>query len=264
MIVFFDADGTILDIKKGVAKDVKPAIEALHRNGHKAVLCTGRSRAFIPQEVEELGLDGMICNLGGFISYGDKILYDKELPAEAVNRSIRVLRECGLIPVLEGNGYMYFDKDEYNTSINWYVDLMIETLGDKLLPIKGNEGNIHINKISAKKVEGCDYEKACRELSDIYDYIFHEGAFVGSTIECVAKGHSKGLAIAILTQVLGYTAEDSVVFGDSNNDLSMFEVAGHKVAMGDASDELKSVADYVTFTMAEGGISNGLHKLGLI
>lgn len=259
-----DADGTILDIKRGVAKDVRSAIAALHSNGHKAVLCTGRSRAFIPDEVNELGLDGMICNLGGYIEYEGKTVYDKEISCEEAYKSVCVLRKYGLVPVMEGNRYMYYDKDEYTTDVDWYADLITETLKDRHKPIKGNENNLHINKISAKRLPGCDADAACRELAGIFDYIHHEGAFVGSTIECISKGHSKGLALAVLTQVLGYNAKDTVAFGDSNNDLSMFAVCGTKVAMGDASDDLKAAADYITYTMDEGGISHGLKHLGLI
>ena len=50
-ILFFDGDGTILDIKRGLAPDVPLAIKRLVENGHMAFLCTGRSRAFVPKEV---------------------------------------------------------------------------------------------------------------------------------------------------------------------------------------------------------------------
>ncbi|WP_122641800.1 HAD family hydrolase [Luxibacter massiliensis] len=50
--VFFDADSTILDIKKDIAPDVRPAIQALIFNGHPVFLCTGRSRAYIPNDIE--------------------------------------------------------------------------------------------------------------------------------------------------------------------------------------------------------------------
>lgn len=50
--VFFDADGTILDIEKGVPEETKLAIKNLIHNGHRVFLCTGRSRAYIPKEVE--------------------------------------------------------------------------------------------------------------------------------------------------------------------------------------------------------------------
>ena len=63
-ILFFDADGTILDIKRGLAPDVPLAIKRLVENGHMAFLCTGRSRAFVPKEVEKLPWSGMITNLG--------------------------------------------------------------------------------------------------------------------------------------------------------------------------------------------------------
>ena len=49
--VFFDADGTILDIEKGVPEETKLAIKNLIHNGHRVFLCTGRSRAYIPKEV---------------------------------------------------------------------------------------------------------------------------------------------------------------------------------------------------------------------
>ena len=55
-----------------------------------------------------------------------------------------------------------------------------------------------------------------------------------------------------------------IVFGDSNNDLSMFEYAATKVAMGNASQKIIELADYVTNDMFHYGIRNGLIHLGLI
>ncbi len=62
----------------------------------------------------------------------------------------------------------------------------------------------------------------------------------------------------------GIEWEDTVVFGDSNNDLSMFEYAATKVAMGNGSPKIRELADYVTTDMFHYGIQNGLTKLGLI
>ena len=97
---------------------------------------------------------------------------------------------------------------------------------------------MRINKISAKMTEGCDAEAALSILSEYYDIIRHEGSssFVGNTI----------------------------VFGDSNNDLAMFEYAATKVAMGNASPKIKELADYVTSDMFHYGIRDGLKYLKLI
>ena len=92
---------------------------------------------------------------------------------------------------------------------------------------------MHINKISAKMQDGCDVDQACRELSPYYDVIRHENnAFVGTTVELVPKGCNKAVGIAAVCRSFGIEWEDTVVFGDSNNDLSMFEYASTKVAMG--------------------------------
>lgn len=74
--IFFDGDGTILDIKKGIPQDVKDSVAALKRNGHRVFLCTGRSRAFVPQEAERLDFDGIISNMGGCIEYHGKMVYE--------------------------------------------------------------------------------------------------------------------------------------------------------------------------------------------
>lgn len=137
---------------------------------------------------------------------------------------------------MEGADYMYYDKDEYTTEVNWYADLITEALGPKWRPIRGNEHCMHINKISAKMQDGCDADQACRELSPYYDVIRHENnAFVGTTVELVPKGCNKAVGIAAVCRSFGIEWEDTVVFGDSNNDLSMFEYASTKVAMGNGS-----------------------------
>lgn len=263
--VFFDADGTVCDIEKGVPKSAGESIRRLVENGHEAWLCTGRSRAFVPWYLEEIPFTGMISACGATIEKNGERLFNREMTPEVAKLSVEVLRRYGLIPVMEGADFMYYDKEEYNNEINWYCDLITEALGNKWRPIRGYENEMHINKISAKMVDGCNAEKACEELSVYYDIIRHEnGSFAGTTIEMVPKGLNKAVGIASVCRIFGIPWEDTVVFGDSNNDLSMFEYAATKVAMGNASPKIRELADYVTTDMFHYGIKNGLTKLGLI
>lgn len=262
--IFFDADGTLLDIEKGIPADVKPAIQTLLKNGHLAFLCTGRSRAYIPKEVEELGLTGMITNLGAYMEYRGNCILNREISPQDAWYAVKTLRQNGLVPVLEGSDHMYYDLDEYTTEVDWFADLITRDLGAKRLPIRGNEHHLHISKISAKKMPGCFPQKACRELEPIFDSIQHEGDFVGKTIEFITKGCSKGLAICVICAVLGIDRKDTIAFGDSNNDLAMFQVAHTKVAMGNSSKELMRHADYVTAPLFSGGIQTALRHLHLI
>lgn len=263
--VFFDADGTICDIKKGVPESAVEAVEQLRKNGHEAWLCTGRSRAFVPWYLEQIPFTGMISGCGATIEKHGERLFNKEMTCEIAEESVRILRKYGLVPVMEGADFMYYDKDEYTMEINWYADLITEALGEKWRPIKGNESSMKINKISAKMVEGCNADAACRELEAYYDIIRHESnSFAGTTIEFVPKGINKAVGIAAVCRIYNIPWEDTVVFGDSNNDLAMFEYAKTKVAMGNGSPKIKELADYVTSDMFHYGIREGLMHLGLI
>ena len=214
--------------------------------------------------MKEIGFDGLIANLGAYIEYNGTRVFEREMPTDLAWKTVEIIKANGFIPVLEGNDYMYYNLDEYTSDIDWFADLITQELGDKLLPIRGNEHNLHFNKISAKRTPGCNPEKLCQELSLWYDYIIHSGSFVGRTIEFVMKGCSKGLAISVMSNVLGYEKRDVIAFGDSNNDLPMFQAAGFKVAMGNGSKDLKSQADYVTGALEVGGIRQALEYLNLI
>ena len=201
--LFFDADGTILDIVKGTPEDTKLALQQLKKNGHKTFICTGRSNAFVPEYLmKEIGFDGLIANLGAYIEYNGTRVFEREMPTDLAWKTVEIIKANGFIPVLEGNDYMYYNLDEYTSDIDWFADLITQELGDKLLPIRGN--------------------------------------------------------------VLGYEKRDVIAFGDSNNDLPMFQAAGFKVAMGNGSEDLKSQADYVTGALEDGGIRQALEYLNLI
>ena len=264
--VFFDADGTVCDMKKGVPESAVQAIAELRKNGHQAWLCTGRSRAFVPWYLEQIPFTGMISACGATIEKDGKRLFNREMTPEIARMSVEVLRRYGLVPVMEGADFMYYDKDEYTDDVNWYASLITATLGKKWRPIRGYEDRMKINKISAKMMPGCDAESALKILSEYYDIIRHEGSssFVGNTIELVPKGFNKAVGIAAVLRLFDIPLDDTVVFGDSNNDLSMFEYAKTKVAMGTGSQKIRELADYVTDDLFHFGIQNGLKYLGLI
>ncbi len=83
------------------------------------------------------------------------------------------------------------------------------------------------------------------ELSVYFDVIRHEsGSFAGTTIELVPKGHNKAVGIAAVLKLFEIPWEASVVFGDSNNDIAMFEYAHTKIAMGNSSTRIQELAPY--------------------
>ena len=82
--VFFDADGTLCDMEKGVPQSTKEALKKLRENGHDAWLCTGRSRAFVSWYLEELPFTGMISACGATIEKDGERLFNKEMPPDRI------------------------------------------------------------------------------------------------------------------------------------------------------------------------------------
>ena len=262
--VFFDADGTLCNIRTGVPESAAAAVSQLMKNGHLAFLCTGRCRALVTPDLLALGLDGILAACGTYIEYRGKVLLNHEVSLAAARESVGILRRNGMVPVLEGAEYMYYDREEYTNSVDWFAGLITQLLGERQKPIAGNEYNLHINKISAKKLPGSDPERACRELAQYFEPIRHVGSFEGRTIELVPNGFSKGIGVEAVCRAFGVPIQDAVVFGDSNNDEEMQLAAGNSILIG---KRLRNLVDKVTFMSKDAqhdGVTYALQALNFI
>ncbi len=263
--VFFDIDGTLLDLKKGIPSDVPPALQALRDNGHLVFLCTGRSRCLVPPEAVALPLDGIIASLGAYIEYRGEPLFRRQASPAVARRAVEIIRAGGMVPVLEGDEYMYFDETEYTAEIDWFAPYIKGMLGEHHKPITGNEDDLRMNIIGAKRQPGCREDWVCEQLAEDFDAIRHEAdGITGRTVELALSGCSKGRAIHWICDYLGVDMADTVAFGDSNNDLVMLKTVHTGVAMGNATPALQAAADYVTADLFQQGISKALCHFGLI
>ena len=83
-------------------------------------------------------------------------------------------------------------------------------------------------------------------------------------VDMIAKGGGKDESIRRYLQEWGLTREECIAFGDGENDIGMLKYAGIGVAMGNAEDCVKEVADYVTDGVDEDGILNALKHFGIL
>ncbi|OJT75988.1 hydrolase, partial [Clostridioides difficile] len=79
--------------------------------------------------------------------------------------------------------------------------------------------------------------------------------------EVMSKGTSKGIAVKKFCDILGIDSEEVICIGDNENDISMIKFAGLGIAMGNATDEVKSMADFVTDTNVNDGVAKALRKI---
>ena len=275
-IVFLDVDGTILEHGSHVAPSTGPAIRAARAAGHLVYLSTGRSASDIHPRVADIGFDGAITNSGALVTSGNAVVVDRPLSPAQTDRMLTVLRGRGIRYFLQTHDGVYASDD--------MAELMAshaQTLRDRAGGVKPEDSIAGLAGRDFPRTDEADLTRIAKAVfvsdrpdglevlrADLGDeFLVVPGSIPlpgGSNGEISARDTTKGSAIELLLGHLGLDAADAVAVGDSWNDVEMFQVCGVSVAMGNAHDELKELADFVTTNVLDDGVANAFQRLGLI
>lgn len=275
-IIFLDLDGTLCNDLGKVPESAKEAIIKTHENGHDFFLCTGRSKAEIPEEVVQLPIRGMIGAGGGYCEVDGEVILHEVFDVIELRKLITFLEENEVEYYLESNQGLFASKNlrdrlsslilkgtpkdsiegqEKLQDIAWFLDLLIE---DQTKIDYGDVNKVSfINQTIPYEVIHEKYE------GDFYMLRSTVPIFGPDSGEIGIKNITKKTAIETVIQHLEKDKSETIAFGDGHNDLSMFEAVELSIAMGNAQDVLKDVADIVTLTHDEGGIAKSLEELHL-
>ena len=248
--IFFDIDGTLCDEQNRIPESVYGAVAEMKAAGHAVLICSGRSRAYIfDEKLLQMGFDGIVSGAGSRVELHGRVLLDTLAPPAALTRAVETARACGYGPLLEGNRYLYMDRADFEPSP--YIDKLYRELGGRIRPLGEQYGAWpDVPKLSViARGTPCPDRLLDAYKSD-WDVIVH----MPEVLEMTMPGVSKGTGLRLALGALGIDKEDSVAFGDSPNDLAMFEAAGLGIAMGNADTRLRARADYVTTGLWEDGI----------
>ena len=261
MLLFFDIDGTIFDDDRRLPESVLPAMEAAHRNGHQLVINTGRTLCNPDHRLDGFPLDGWIMGCGTRLLYHGETLQSMEYSPEASLRLRHIFLELKIPVVWECDTAMYFDPlNVSHEAITGFRD-WAEKRGI-CRDIADGDPEFRAVKMfcftDGKKI--AMLEKRTAEAGMPYTAINRRPG----SWEVVPYPFSKGKGIDALRARLGVSREECFAFGDSTNDLTMFEHAGCSVAMGNAPEEVKAACSYVTDRPENDGIEKAMRHFGLI
>lgn len=253
-VFFFDIDSTTYIHRiHDNPESTKLAFKKLREKGYKLYICTSRSY----EEMRELpkhfldAMDGIAC-LGGAHLILDGKHEMITMDHEEVKNVLNYLDEKGIVYrycTSEGHGYLNkFDQDKCDLFYRLY---------QMVPPIK---------KYENEKITHILYYINSDEDKKNTNEILKNSSVVRLNVasEATAKGISKASAIEHITKHYGYTLDNCVAFGDGRNDISMLEAAGIGIAMGNAHDDVKAIADYVTNAIDEDGLYNACVHFGWI
>ena len=258
--LFFDIDGTILsEITNEVPESAVRAIQSAREAGHLTFINTGRTKACVPLRIRNVGFDGMLCGCGTEIVYQGKSLSHDGLSKDFCVQIARAVKEAGVGAILEGEVFYFSVPDrpafrflKNGNGLNEDGDMTIfydwdpeETLFDKF--VIWTDGESH-------------EELIFDQIRDQMDIIVRGDGFY----EMVPKGFTKAKAIQKVQEMFDVALEDTYVFGDSSNDLPMFEYSPNAVAMKVHDPVLDPYTSYVTDTVENDGIWKAMKALNLL
>ena len=259
-ILFFDIDGTLLSDETGKIPDsTLQTLTEAKKNGHLLFINTGRTICALPKELYRFDFDGYLCGCGSYLLFHDEVLLERHIEESLGRKYIEQMWECNLDGVLEGTEDLYFPQavsrfEQLEQGRIYFGEL---GLGKKKYI---EEGGFIYDKIFVYADEQSDKERFFELMEDHFAVIDRGG----NTYELAQKSFSKATACEYMVQKFGADREDVYVFGDSMNDLSMFEYAVHTVAMGKHAPGLTPYTEFVTKTVEEGGIAWAMKHYGLI
>lgn len=260
MVIFFDIDGTLVDEKtQQLPQSACDAIHALVARGHIPVVNTGRPYSHLDPRIRALPFAGWICAGGQEILLQDKWLKKEAIPEQWLPDVIRQVRAHGLQVVYEAEGGFYLDETHpYQHPEIEFQCALIRRHGGYVRYLE--EGIEHaFVKFCTFDAPGGRRMEFAAAVEDWFVCVQRRGM-----IELLVKGNSKAAGLRFVLQEMGCPIEDTMAFGDSANDLPMFDAVATSVCMGGGAPEAKAAANYVTTAVLDDGIANALRHYGLL
>lgn len=253
--IFIDFDGTLYShVTNQIPKSTIKALNKLHDKGIMSFLSTGRAPAEAGLfDMSKVKLEGKIFNNGQIIKNDkDEIIFSKPIEGRLKERIIELFNSHTLPVYLSTTDSVFIN----------YVDKAAErvqmAVSSRLPYIKKYEGeDIFMASVYFDNPNTYNVIKDLEDIASITS--FFQGAY-----DMVPKGLSKQTGVEAVCNLYNITQQQTMAFGDGENDLEMLEHCQIGVAMGNSIDSIKEIADYITTDIDNDGIANALKHYKLI
>ncbi|MGX7125488.1 Cof-type HAD-IIB family hydrolase [Enterococcus viikkiensis] len=268
--IVLDIDGTLLTSKKRISPKTKQALLDAQEKGIKVILASGRPTTGMFELAEQLE---MAKYEGYLVSYNGsrvtdcktkKVLFNQAMSVETGQAILEHLKKFDVMPMIDKEDYMYVN-DVYNNNLELpegdFNIIRYESRGGnfKLCEIDDLAAfaTFPINKILIA-AQSEYLQENVEAIHAPFDEVVTAAFSAPFYFEFTDKGIDKAKALNTVFPALGIHSYNMIAFGDGQNDRTIIEYAGIGVAMGNAVEELKAVADDVTLSCDEDGIAAGL------
>ena len=259
-LIAMDMDGTLTNDRKQITKATLNLLKELQEQGVRLVLASARPSPGLLAESTLLEMPdhgGILMSYnGGRIVEAEtgRILYETAIPLETARSVLKKLEEYPVTVILDDGEQFYVTNPEgykvqYECLNNHMTCTKVENLADFISfePVK------FLMSVQPEQLKRVQEQIALWLPKDLV--VVQTAAFY---LEIIPASINKGEGLRQICRVTGIPLEETVAFGDSENDIPMLRAAGTGVAMGNADPEVKKAADIVTDSNNEDGIAHFL------
>lgn len=266
-MIGFDLDGTLLTSEKKLTPYTMEILQRAIGQGILVLPATGRPLCGVPKELAEYpGIRyALTANGGRIVSLPSKETIHEELIAPEVARKVlNILEKYDTLREIYYDGQGYAPEEKLKRIAEYLPSApMAAYVVSTRTPVPDiremfERENRPVDKIQGLFIRMEDKHAAMEELK-AFPEIEVTGALLNN-VEVNAGGVNKGTALVRLGASLGIRREEIMAFGDGANDIHMMREAGIGVAMGNAIEEVKAAADYMTATNDEDGAAKFIEK----
>lgn len=252
--IFFDIDGTLKSFETHqIPKSTLFALEELEKKGIKIFIATGRT----PNALKsfDLQVDGYITLNGGYCYLSSGEIIYKHTVSKADIQTLIDYQKTNPTPCV-----VMAEDITFATFKHPKIEEFIDLLNFPRMEIFPIEKALEVNvfQIVLFFPEGKD--KEMENILRTCDALRWYPTFA----DFVPKGTHKGIGIDKIIEHFGISLDETMAFGDGGNDISMLKHVKIGVAMGNANDEVKHAADFVTDTVDNDGVLKALKALNVL
>ncbi len=256
-----DIDGTLCTRGNDIPPEAVASLKKCIRAGIAIVPSTGKGFSNIKTLCETIGIEGPAVTCNGALvlhSRTQEVLFSHFMERSLFTRVLSGLGNDGLDDIA-----VFTDQDIVCTGINLASEVL-SSVNEPTTRLVGSLLSLESERI-AKILLAFDDKESLEHAHEVYSREYGRECTVAITsekfLEFMAPAASKGNAIVDLARELRIPRENIACMGDSDNDLSMFDVAGLRIAVANASDNVLRAADIVVPTASQGGVTRAVEYL---
>lgn len=253
-IIFFDIDGTLVDSTTGqIPEKTFEALNRLQERGILLCIATGRSPVVIP-DFGDFKFDAY-CTYNGSLCYTEnEVIHSNPLSPADVTKVLENATALGRPVTVATQDRMAANGTDKDLSDYYLLADLTLTVADDFDSVR--QGSVYQMMLGCRPA---DHEAIIQGTTGVKIAVSWERA-----ADVIPISSGKGTSIVKILKHFNLDAAEAMAFGDSYNDIEMLQAVGTGVAVGNAADRLKEVADDVCGPVSEDGIYNYCLDHGLI